>query len=637
MRSTKEPPRRAGRNGSRRSVTSTDRAGGIPRLPARRFFATRPIHGCALSPDGERVAFITTISGSPEVWIVPARGGWPDQLTFDRRVSPLSGLRFSPDGRWIAYMADRDGDEAFDVLAVPTAGGEPVTVHAVEGRRAYLGDWHESGLLLSVNDDDPARFGVVRRRASAAALGRGSGGRLEVLHAARHDIDTFVHLSRDGRWLLIARFHHNTWQELLLRDLERGTVATLTPPEEGDGGAISDGRVLDDGTVLVLCTHGVDRRAIAHIDPRNGAAAWRWLVRRPHEIQALDLSRDERVLLWIENRDGADVMRVRHRPTGAERDLPVTPGAAAVMELSRDKQRVLFLQSTPRSPAEIRIYDTGSSETTQISRSMLGGLRSEYLVEPERVRLAAGDGVPLTALFYPPTTGDTTPPWRTVVWCHGGPESQDRLEYNAWIQFLANQGFGVLTVNFRGSTGSGKAFQRMIYRDWGGASYLDVLAGIRHLEARGTIDPARLALMGGSFGGYMTLWGATQDPKRWRAAVDIFGPSNLVTFVESVPEFWKPGVHRLVGDPASDLELLRERSPLTDVDRIRAPLFVVQGANDPRVVADESRRMVEAIRARGGEVEYLELPDEGHGFSKLENKIEVMERSAAFLDRHLRR
>jgi dipeptidyl aminopeptidase/acylaminoacyl peptidase len=158
---------------------------------------------------------------------------------------------------------------------------------------------------------------------------------------------------------------------------------------------------------------------------------------------------------------------------------------------------------------------------------------------------------------------------------------------------------------------------------------------VDQLVAAGVIDPARLAVMGGSFGGYLTLWALTQSPERWRAGIDIFGPSNLETFVRSVPEFWREAIRDLVGDPERDRDLLRQRSPLHFIDRIQAPLLVVQGAQDPRVTVAESRQVVAAIRARGGEVEYLELEHEGHGFSHLESKLLVMERSAAFLERML--
>ena len=597
----------------------------MSRLKPSLFFATRPIHAFDLSPDGERVAFITTISGFPELWTVGAGGGWPDQLTFERRVSPLGEVAWSPDGARIAYMADRDGDESFEIHAVPVGGGEPEVLVAHPGRRAYLGAWHESGaILLSSNHREPEQFGIYRFDPGRR--------RLAALHEPE-EIATYLDLRRDARLLAFARYHHNTWQDLGVKDLRSGEVRILSPAG-AEAGRIHDARFLDgEDALLCISDHGLDRPAIARVDLATGV--WTWLERSAHEIAGFALSRDQRVLLWEENQDGSSVVHAANRHTGARATLPLPPGSVSRLRIARDKRHLVVGFTGPRQPLDLHRFDPATGELAPITRSQLGGLRPELLSEPEILRFRAGDGLALSGLFFPPTTGGREPPWRAVVWIHGGPESQDTLAYNGWIQFLANQGFGVLTVNYRGSTGFGKAFQRLIYRDWGGACYNDVLAGVDHLVACGTIDPGRLAVMGGSFGGYLTLWALTQSPERWRAGVDIFGPSNLESFVRTVPEFWRPATRDLVGDPDRDRELLHERSPITYVDRIVSPLLVVQGANDPRVTVAESRQIVEAIRASGGVVEYLELANEGHGFSHVENKVMVMARAAAFLERVL--
>jgi dipeptidyl aminopeptidase/acylaminoacyl peptidase len=607
----------------------------VPRLKASLFFATRPIHGFDLSPDGERVALTTTISGYPELWTVPVTGGWPDQLTFDRRVSPLGEIAWSPDGKRIAYMADRDGDESFEIHAVPASGGEPEVLVAHPGRRAYLGAWHESGaILLSSNHVDPERFGIYRLDQR--------GRRLTALHEP-DEMVFYVDLRRDGRLLAFIRFHHNTWHDLGVKDLQSGEVRLLGP---GDGGARGRrektgerGRILaghlqnSEEALLCVSDHGLDRPAIARVDLRSGGDGWEWIEQSEHEIVGLTVSRDERVLLWQENQDGNFVVQTRNLATGQRAPLGLPPGSVGGLRLARDKRHVVVGFSGPRQPLDLHRLDPQTGDFTPITRSLLGGLRPEMLSEPEILHFKAGDGLGLTGLYFPPTTGRVAPPHRALVWIHGGPESQDTLAYNNWIQFFANQGYGVLTVNFRGSTGFGKAFQRLIYRDWGGASYNDILAGVDHLINRGTIDPQAIAVMGGSFGGYLTLWALTQNPDRWRVGVDIFGPSNLETFVRTVPEFWREATGQLIGEPDRDRELLRERSPITYVDRIAAPLLVVQGKNDPRVTVGESHQIVEAIEARGGVVEYLELENEGHGFSHVENKVMVMERAAEFIDR----
>ncbi len=606
-----------------------------PRLRASLFFATRPIHAFDLSPDGERVAFITTISGYPELWVVSAAGGWPDQLTFDRRVSPFGEVAWSPDGSRIAYMADRDGDESFEIHAVPASGGEPEVLVAHPGRRTYLGRWHPSGwILISSNHLDPAQMGVYSFDPDER--------RLTALHTPP-EIVFHLDLSRDRRFLAFSRYRHNTQQELGVKDLESGEVRMLAPDSGADGSLLEARFIPGERALLCVTDQGADRLGIAQVD--LDSKRWTWVEQPAHEVSGLTLSDDGRLLLWCENRDGNFVVMARNRHSGLGASLGLPRGAIPRLRLARDKRRLIAGWSGPRQPLEIHHFDVMSRAFVPITRSFLGGLRPEQLSEPEILHFRADDGLALSGLYFPPTTPEPrketlafpSTPHRTLVWIHGGPESQDTLAYNPWIQFFANQGFGVLTVNYRGSSGFGRTFQRRIYRDWGGACYTDVLAGVDFLIARGTIDGERLAVMGGSFGGYLTLWTLTQSPERWRAAVDIFGPSNLETFSRSVPDFWRPAMIDLVGDPDQDRELLRARSPITYVDRIRAPLLVIQGAQDPRVTVAESRQVVEAIRARGGEVEYLELENEGHGFSHVENRVRVMERAAEFLERVMAR
>lgn len=223
-----------------------------------------------------------------------------------------------------------------------------------------------------------------------------------------------------------------------------------------------------------------------------------------------------------------------------------------------------------------------------------------------------------------------------IVWPHGGPEWQERNIFSKYSQIFTNRGYIVITPNFRGSTGYGKTFQRLIYKDWGGAEFKDVVESYNYLLSTGYVDKNKIAVVGGSFGGFMTLTCVTKAPDLWKCAVDIFGPSNLFTFLNSVPEHWKPATYLLVGHPEQDKELLTERSPIYFVDNIKCPMLVVQGANDPRVVKKESDQIVEKLRSQNKEAEYLVLDDEGHGFAKVSNQIKVWEMVCEFLDKHLK-
>jgi dipeptidyl aminopeptidase/acylaminoacyl peptidase len=222
-----------------------------------------------------------------------------------------------------------------------------------------------------------------------------------------------------------------------------------------------------------------------------------------------------------------------------------------------------------------------------------------------------------------------------VVAIHGGPEAQERPIYSPLYQYLASRGVAVLATNIRGSTGYGKTYQRLIQRDWGGGDLRDWDHAVQWLRGRDWVDPERIGVWGGSYGGFAVLSCVTRLPDYWAAAVDIFGPSNLITFAKAVPPTWKRLMKRFVGDPEEDAELLRERSPMTYIENTKAPLLVIQGAKDPRVVKGESDQLVEKLRSLGRTVEYIVFDDEGHGFTKRKNELATMRASADWLEKYL--
>jgi len=256
------------------------------------------------------------------------------------------------------------------------------------------------------------------------------------------------------------------------------------------------------------------------------------------------------------------------------------------------------------------------------------------VAEPELVTFPTHDGRDVPAWLYRP---DGDGPRGVVLSIHGGPEAQERPRYNyaGLYQYLLSRGVAVLAPNVRGSTGYGRAYQRLIHRDWGGDELRDFEAAVRYLRGLHWVDPDRIGVFGGSYGGFATLSCVSRLPDYWACAVSIVGPSNLVTFTRSVPPTWRPIMAAWVGDPDTEVDFLMERSPITYADAIRAPLFVVQGANDPRVVQAESDQIVAKLRARGVEVRYDVYPDEGHGFTKRANEVKAIGDAADFLVAHL--
>jgi dipeptidyl aminopeptidase/acylaminoacyl peptidase len=222
-----------------------------------------------------------------------------------------------------------------------------------------------------------------------------------------------------------------------------------------------------------------------------------------------------------------------------------------------------------------------------------------------------------------------------VLSIHGGPEAQEKPLYQPLYQYLLSRGIAVLATNIRGSTGYGKSYQRLVQRDWGGGDMQDWEHAVKWLHERDWVEPDKIGVYGGSYGGFAVLTCVTRLPQYWAAAVDIFGPSNLVTFAKAVPPTWKRFIARFVGDPETEADFLMERSPITYVENVRAPLLVIQGATDPRVVKGESDQLVEKLQSLGREVEYVVFDDEGHGFTKRPNELKAYRLTAEWLEKHL--
>jgi dipeptidyl aminopeptidase/acylaminoacyl peptidase len=357
-------------------------------------------------------------------------------------------------------------------------------------------------------------------------------------------------------------------------------------------------------------------------------------------VEEVALSRDGRVLAWNTNEDGWGRVRFRDLETDEllpEPDLPRGVGAfwgLSSLSLSVDGRRAALLWGSRRRATELYVVETATGRARKLTDNMVGGLRERSLAAPDLVHVPTWDGREIPAWLYRPRSRRRVP---AVLCIHGGPEAQERPWYHPFYQYLVGHGFAVLAPNIRGSTGYGKTYQTLIHRDWGGGDLRDFDHLARWLREQDFVDGERLGVYGGSYGGFATLTCVTRLPEYWAAAVDVVGPSNLVTFSKAVPPTWRRFMDAWVGNPETEADFLLERSPITYVENARAPLLVMQGARDPRVVKPESDQMVERLRELGREVEYVVFADEGHGFTRRENQLRAFRLAADWLERHLAR
>jgi dipeptidyl aminopeptidase/acylaminoacyl peptidase len=601
--------------------------GDLPQF--EQFFAHRRLSPfTAFTPAGERVLFGSNLSGQFNLWSVSVDGGWPEQLTAFT-ANTVRAVAVRDDGE-ILFSADRDGNEYTQLYRIATSNPWPEQLtdlenvqHLLEGGNAWSPDGRRYAYSANARRPTDSEIWI----ADAAA-----GEPVAVFGEGRFAFP--FGFSPDGTQLLALDFRANDDQSIFVVDLDSNEAREVTE-HEGRLKFLPGPWARDGSGFFLLTNEGRDYVGLAFHD--LGANARRWVETPERDLEFIAGSADGSTLAWIENDDGW--ARIRLRDLEADRDLPepkLPHGTVSVLgpglSLSRDGSRLAIVWEQPERPPELHVVETATGEARALTENRFAGLGSLELASPELIRYPSFDGREIPAWLYKPANGDPAP---FVVAIHGGPEAQERPTYRGLYQYLLSRGIGVLAPNVRGSTGYGTTYQKLIYRDWGGGDLEDFKHAAEWLRAQDFVDPDRLGVYGGSYGGFATLSCVTRLPEYWAGAVDIFGPSDLVTFARAVPPTWRRFMAEWVGDPETEEEFLRERSPITYVEDTRAPLLVIQGATDPRVVKAESDQMVERLRDLGRVVAYEVFEDEGHGFTRVTNELRAYSLAADWLQRHL--
>ena len=594
------------------------------------FAATRLYTGAiAYSPDGTQIAHVNNVTGQFNLWMIPSGGGMPRQLTSysDNTVRSIS---WRPDGKELIFIADQNGDEQNQVYTIGSQGGWPEALtnkmdaqHLI-GNEAYSPDMKT--IAYAGNDINPMNMEIIVRDVASGNTTRPfpSGGGMFIP----------VSWSHDGRYLSGLKLTSNTNQDILLLDTQTNTVTNATE-HEGEIIFIPGPWVKDGSGFYLVSNMGREFSGLAFYKIAEGK--WDWVETPDHDLENVALSKDGRILVWIVNENGASKLYGRDLTTGKALTMPDLPtGVVDAIDLNPDGTRAALIYTSSAEAANLYEIDLKTGAMVALGQSMIGGIDLSEMVTPVAVEYPSHDGRMIPAWLYRPK-GASSGKFPVVLSIHGGPEAQERprYNYNGLYQYLLNHGFGILAPNIRGSTGYGISYQRMILRDWGGAELGDIEHAAKYLRTLNWVDSNRIAVYGGSFGGFATLSAVTRLPEYWALGVDLVGPSNLITFVKSVPPHWKSMVKAWVGDADEDRDLLIERSPITYVDQIRVPMLVIQGAKDPRVNQAESDQMVERIRKNGGDVRYYVDENEGHGTTRRENSIKWMRMVAEYLEEYL--
>ncbi len=591
------------------------------------YFAIRAIVGTSVSPDGKTIAYITNTTGIPNIWTIPINGGWANQVTLESNA--VSSLFYSPKKNEIVFSTDNMGDENHQLFLVSDKGGEvKALTSAHTGSQTMFCSFNKKGdkILFSSNKRDPRFF-------DSYVVDLNTGAETCIAEFNDPFPISAIDWSRDERFILYQKFYNNSNHDILLYDTKTGETVNVT---EHSGRMKNGGGMFNKkaDTIYFLSDYEREFIALAYYKVKTGEIGWaqaeKW------DISNYSFSNDEKNLLYSINESGTSRLKLKNLKTGKIKNLKIPKGNCSSFHFTKDDKKIVLIFDSPQNPNDIYVYDIKKEKLNQVTFSMIGGIPKSDFTVPQSIKYNSVDGLEINGFLYIPKgmKPDGTNP--AIVWPHGGPEWQEKNLFNKYFQILTNRGYIVIAPNFRGSTGYGKTFQSMIYKDWGGNEFKDVIGAYNYLLETGYVDKNKIAVVGGSFGGFMTLTCVTKAPELWKCAIDIFGPSNLITFCNSIPEHWKPGVVELVGDVEKDKDFLMERSPINYIDNITAPMLIIQGKNDPRVVKAESDQMVEKLRGSNKEVDYKVLEDEGHGFSKVSNQILVWNMICDFLEKHLK-
>ncbi|GGK82306.1 S9 family peptidase [Haloarcula sebkhae] len=596
-----------------------------------RYLNVRSAYGSSFAPDGT-LAFLMNTTGVAQLWSLTEPQGWPEQLTF--YDDTVSFVDYSPERQELVFGMDEGGNERAQLYRLDADGH----VHELTGMpdaKHRWGGWSPDGerFAFASNRRDEAVFDIYVQDRDVT----GDDAELVWEGDGWLSVGGF---SPDGERLLVSEAHSSFDQDIYVLDIDSGTLSHLTPHE---------GKVRytsaswgPEGDAVYLVTDGEsDTLELARLSLSGDLD----IVRSDDQwnIDGVALDKDSGRLVYSRNVDGYNQLTVGELtgPTTIETfptpDLP--GGLAGGVSWGPDAERFAVSVTGRRVNTNVFVVEAETGQSKQWTAASTAGIPRETFIEPDVVRFDSFDGREIPALFSLPdgaanesgATGDTP----VIVDIHGGPESQRRPSFSGLTQYFLSRGYAVFEPNVRGSTGYGKAYTHLDDVEKRMDSVKDLRAGVDWLHDHPAVDPDRIVAMGGSYGGFMVLAALTEYPELWAAGVDVVGIANFVTFLENTGDWRRELREAEYGSLETDREFLESISPINNVDRIDAPLFVLHGANDPRVPVGEAEQIAEQATEQGVPVEKIVFDDEGHGISKRENRIEAYTAVVEFLDEHV--
>ena len=596
------------------------------RYTIEQFMTSTSVSGASFSPDEKEILFTSNESGVPNVYTVAVTGGPAKALTNSKDSTYSVG--YFPNDRRVLYTRDRGGDENNHLYVRELDGTERdlISGDKVKGQFVrWSGD--KSALYVMTNERD-ARF-MDLYRIDAKTYAR----QLVFKDEKGYELDA---VSDDGRWLALGKPNTTSDRDLWIHDVRGGETKHISKHE---GVASYTGSDFDPSSkwLYYLTDDGAEFARARRYELASGKSED--VEKADWDIWDTMLSERGKYRVTRVNADARTVLKVYETSSGREVKLPDLGGDISSAVVSPSEKKMALYVVKDREPRNLYVYDFATTKVTRLTNTLNKQIDPADLVDSNVVRFKSFDGMTIPGILYKPQDASPSNKVPAILLVHGGPGGQAREGYSALAQYLANHGYLVYDINNRGSSGYGRKFFMADDRKHGREPLWDCIEAKKFLASLPYVDGKRVAIMGGSYGGYMVAAALAFHPEVFTAGVDIFGVTNWVRTLQSMPPYWeafRKALYDEIGDPATDLDRLKATSPLFHADKIRKPLLVVQGKNDPRVIKVESDEIVEAVRKNGVPVEYLVFEDEGHGFSKKKNQMSAYGTIREFLDKYVK-
>jgi dipeptidyl aminopeptidase/acylaminoacyl peptidase len=600
----------------------------VKQYTIEQFMNNTSIGGGSFSHDETEVLLTSNQSGIYNAYILSVDGGIPEPVTHSD-TSSIFATRFFPDDNRILFSSDNNGNEVYHIFVRDLDGKITDLTPGPAARSSYFG-WSriDNSFYFASNKRDQRFMDLYKMDVETFE---------PVMLYENTEGYSLSGFSVNERYIALSKAITSSINELYLYDRKSKKLISVSPENPNSSYSAMDFS-LDNRYFFYLTDEGAEFTYLMRYDIENGDR--KKIYEADWNVSYGYFSYNEKYLVIGVNEDARTKIYMFDAKTMVPVDFPdVISGEISSVRISRSENMMSFFAGTSKSTSDLYIYNFKTGEVKKLTNTLNPEINTDDLVEGKVVRYKSFDGTEIPAILYMPQQASKTKKVPALVWVHGGPGGQSTLHYRPLIQYLVNHGYAVIAVNNRGSSGYGKTFYRMDDRNHGEGDLMDCIYAKNYLSKTDLVDPEKIGIIGGSYGGFMVMAALTSKPEAFAAGVNLFGVTNWLRTLRSIPAWWesyREALYQEMGNPETDSVRLHEISPLFHADKIVRPTMVLQGAQDPRVLRVESDEIVEAARANGVPVEYVLFEDEGHGFVKKENQIEANGRILKFLDKYLK-